>query len=99
MTTMVTCDHAAPAFTPGVFPDRQQWGRVLKRAVLAAGLTQAEVAEKMHAPLITVWRKLNGLSPLYIGEVFELAKITGTRAEDLCMEVQALAEAEAGIVR
>ncbi len=89
----------APAFTPGVFPDREQWGRVVKRAVHAAGLTQVEVAEKMHAPLSTVWRKLNGLSPLYLGEIFELARITGTRPEDLMLEVQMIAESEAGSLR
>lgn len=83
----------------GVIPDRDQWARVLRRAVKAAGLTQAELAERMQMPRSTVWRKLNGRSPHYITELIDLAKLTGTTLEQLFRDVYALAEADAGALR
>lgn len=92
---MITTDIEQPR----VIPDREHWARVLRRAVKAAGLTQAELAEKMQMPRTTVWRKLNGRSPHYITELIDLARLTGTTLEQLFRDVYALAESETGIIQ
>ena len=53
------------------------YGLVLKRLRLRAGLTQTEVAKKIgYADKGTVWRKESGKIPTRIGDLLLLARMT-----------------------
>ncbi len=78
-------------------PDRVQWGLACKRALRAAGVSQAQASEQINMPRSTLWRKLTGRSPIYMCDLFEFAVLSGCEAADLLEDAYGIAVRDAGI--
>lgn len=65
------------------FPTRADYGGSLRTILRGASVSNTAAAKCVGCSLSRMTRLLNGKAPLYVGEIFELAKLAGADPLDV----------------
>ena len=85
-----------PTTSPTLPAQRGDYGQAIRNALREAGVSVHEAADALGVSGSTMTRKLAGRSPIYVPELFYVAKMTGMDVVDLVRAAHRLVGANPG---